>query len=266
MRAKGAGEAGGSPLRQPAPAFDVIIPARNEATSVGEVVRAALATPGVGRVVVVDDGSLDGTAAAAAAAGATVVGAGGAATPSGDKGRALDRGVAASSAEVLVFFDADILGAQPLHFQALAAPVLSGRAVLSCGIVHYGFLRNPWFLRLPPITGLRALPRWVFEAIAPEKRRGFRIEIMVNEVVARARRPSAIRVLHGLRHRSKIAKSGWCAGSRAHLAMTAELLGCLRTVPLWTYGAYLRHLSVLPPAGPEAPGALPLVEPGHPAS
>jgi hypothetical protein len=28
--------------------------------------------------------------------------------------------------------------------------------------------------------------------------------------------------------------------------MTLELLGCLRDVPLWTYGAYLRHLQVLP--------------------
>jgi hypothetical protein len=32
--------------------------------------------------------------------------------------------------------------------------------------------------------------------------------------------------------------------------MTAELLGCLRTVPLWTYGAYLSQLTVLPPEGP----------------
>jgi hypothetical protein len=27
----------------------------------------------------------------------------------------------------------------------------------------------------------------------------------------------------------------------------AALAGCLRTVPLWTYGAYLRHSTVLPP-------------------
>ncbi len=239
------------------PAFDVVIPARNEETTVGDVVRAALAARGVGRVVVVDDGSTDGTAATALAAGARVVSTG--AGP-GDKGRALAAGVAATSdtsdtsatpSDVLVFFDADISGALPLHFETLAGPVLAGSAVLSCGIVDYGF-KNPLFLRLPPITGLRALRREVFTAVPEELRNGFRIEIMINEVVARRRLPSAIRVLAGLAHRSKIKKVGWRRGLPAHLAMTGELLGCLRTVPLWTYGAYLSHLTVLPPVDPAA--------------
>src|SRR5262249_50921378 len=200
---------------------------------------------GVGRVVVVDDGSTDGTAAAASATGASVV----SARPGGDKGRAPALGVAATTAPVLVFFDADIQGTLPSHFEILAAPILAGDCALSCGIVDYGW-KTPLFLRLPPITGLRALPRAVFAAIPEARRNGFRIEIMINEVVARRRRPAAIRVLRGLVHRSKIEKVGWRRGLPSYLAMTGELLGCLRTVPLWTYGAYLSRLTVLPPAGP----------------
>ena len=230
------------------PLFDVVVPARNEESTVGDVVRAALGSRGVGRVVVVDDGSSDRTAAVARSAGASVV-QGGAA----DKGLALDAGVRETTAPVLVFFDADILGALPSHFEALAEPILSGGSWLSLGLLDYGPLRNPLYLRLPPITGLRALRREVFEAIAPERRNGFRIEIMINEVVARRRLPSAIRVLHGLRHRTKVDKTGWRAAFPSYLAMTGELLGCLRTVPLWTYGAYLRHLSVLPPVASSAP-------------
>lgn len=231
------------------PLFDVVIPARNEETTVGEVVRAALATPGVGQVVVVDDGSTDGTSAVARAAGAAVVSTGSA---GGSKARALSRGfeaTAATTAEVLVFFDSDILNASPAHFAALAAPVVSGEVWLSCGIVPYGRLRDPLFLRLPPITGLRALRREVFAAVPDEKRNGFQIEIMINEVVARRGLPCSIRVLSGLRHRSKLAKVGWRRGLPAHLAMTRELLACLRIVPLWTYGAYLRSLRVLPSSG-----------------
>ena len=138
---------------------------------------------------------------------------------------------------------------------ALAAPVLAGESVLSCGIVDYGPLRNPFFLRLPPITGLRALRREVFAAIPEERRNGFQIEIMINEVVARGRLPSTIRVLSGLAHRSKIDKLGWREGLPAHLAMTRELLTCLTFVPLWTYGAYLRRLRVLRPSHPPPPGA-----------
>jgi glycosyltransferase involved in cell wall biosynthesis len=227
------------------PAYDVVIPARNEESTVGGVVRAARGARGVGRVVVVDDGSTDRTAAAARAAGATVV----SALSTGDKGRALALGVEATSEDVVVFFDADILGTLPLHFETLAGPILAGGCVLSCGIVDYGW-KSPFFLRLPPITGLRAVKREVFAAIPPENRNGFRIEIMINEVVARGGLPSAIRVLTGLAHRSKIDKVGWRRGLPSHLAMTAELLGCLKTVPLWTYGAYLSHLTVLPPADP----------------
>ncbi len=249
------------------PTFDVVIPARNEVTTVAEVVQAARATPGVGQVVVVDDGSSDGTAAAAAAAGAIVVSTGSA---GGSKARALSRGfeaTAATPADVLVFFDSDILKVTPSHFTALVAPVLSGEAWLSCGIVPYGRLRDPLFLRLPPITGLRALRREVFAGVPEERRNGFQIEIMINEVIARRGLPSSIRVLSGLRHRSKLEKVGWRRGLPAHLAMTRELLACLRIVPLWTYGAYLRNLRVLPPSGESlaSAGADPGVALIHPA-
>jgi glycosyltransferase involved in cell wall biosynthesis len=232
--------------------FDVVIPARNEEATVAGVVRAALAAPGAGRVVVVDDGSGDGTAAAAAGAGAVVVSTGSA---RGSKARALSLGVAATAADVLVFFDSDILNVEPSHFTALASPVLAGDVWLSCGIVPYGRLRDPFFLRLPPITGLRALRREVFTSVPEEKRNGFQIEIMINEVIARRGLPSSIRVLSGLRHRSKLEKVGWRRGLPAHLAMTRELLACLRIVPLWTYREYLKNLSVLPPAGDGLPPA-----------
>ena len=51
----------------------VVIPARNESDRIGATVRAAARIPGVDVIVVVDDGSVDGTGAAAAAAGAVVV-------------------------------------------------------------------------------------------------------------------------------------------------------------------------------------------------
>ena len=245
--------------------FDVVIPARNEEGTVGDVARAAGAARGVGRVLVVDDGSTDGTAAAARAAGAEVVAARPAGAPGGDKALALAAGVRASAAPVLVFFDADILRPCPGHFEALAAPVLSGEVALSCGLLDYGPLRTRFYLHLPPITGLRALRREIFEGVPEARRRGFRIEILVNEVAVRRGEPTAIRVLHGLGHRSKLQKLGWRRGLPAHLRMSAELLGCLRTVPLWTYLHYLRRLRILPPVLEARTGADAGVAP-HPVS
>ena len=50
----------------------VVIPARNESDRIAATVRAAAGLPGVDIVIVVDDGSADGTAAAAQDAGASV--------------------------------------------------------------------------------------------------------------------------------------------------------------------------------------------------
>lgn len=216
--------------------FDVIIPARDEAPTVGAVVEAARAARGAGNVIVVDDHSTDDTAAVARRMGARVI-------PSrgrGSKALALATGAAASASDVLVFFDADILGAAPRHFELLAAPLADGYA-MSLGLVDYG-LRSALYMRLPPITGLRAVRRHVFEAVTDHD--GFQIEIRINEVVARAGMRTAIRTFRGLRHRSKVEKLGLVRGLRAHAAMSLELLQCLSFVPLWTYGSYLRNLTV----------------------
>lgn len=222
--------------------FDVIIPARNEASTIAAVIRAARSARGVNRVIVVDDHSTDGTPAIARDAGAEVIVSAG----RGDKAKALATGVEESREDVLVFFDSDILDARPEHFEQLAAPIFGGYA-LSCGIVDYGRLRNRVFLRLPPITGLRAMRREIFASIPEEKRRGFQIEIMINEVIARNGLPAAIQVLPGAGHRSKRAKEGFVRGTISHVRMTAELLHCFTFVPLWTYRAYLRNLTILQP-------------------
>ncbi len=228
--------------------FDVVIAARDEASTVAAVVRAARAARGVGRVVVADDGSVDTTAQEARAAGAQVVAVRRAGEP-GHKGQALAAGVAATTAPCLVFFDADLHGVEPEHFEALIEPIDAGSADLSCGVLSYGPLRDPIFLRLPPITGLRALRRELFDRVVVEGRRGFQIEILINEAAVRGGFPTAIRVLRGLDHPSKIAKVGWRRGLPATLAMWRDLCGCFRFVPLWTYAAYLRRLTIFPPAG-----------------
>ncbi|HEX8251750.1 MAG TPA: glycosyltransferase [Thermoanaerobaculia bacterium] len=220
-------------------AYDVIIPARNEALTIAAVVAAARSSR-AGRVLVIDDHSTDGTAAIAAAAGAEVVTSRG----KGSKALALATGVAHTTSDVLVFFDADISGVTPQHFDRLAAPVLERGFAMSCGMLDYGW-RSRLYLRLPPITGLRAVRRDVFNGIPESKLNGFQIEIMINEVVARGSMPSAITVLRGTAHRTKLAKLGLVRGMRAHLSMTAELLHCLTFVPLWTYRSYLSNLTIL---------------------
>ena len=223
--------------------IDVVIPARNEATTVAGVVAAALGCRYARQVVVVDDGSTDGTGDVALAAGAKVVrrDAGG----SGSKAHAMEMGVATSDADAILFCDADCLGLTAAHLDDVCRPVVEGRAAMSVGWFDYG-VWNPLVTRLPPTSGERVVPRWVWDSVGPEKRKGYSIEIMINEVIAEGRLPTSVRIMGGVTHRTKRHKLGLARGYRETWRMFWHLVGLpVRGVVRWrTYWFYLRGLTV----------------------
>ncbi len=104
----------------PDPAVTAVIPARNEAETIAVVVRECLHY--AGRVLVVEGGSSDETAARAAAAGAQVVH-----DPGLGKGAALRLAVSHIQTPICVFVDAD--GSHdPIDIPLLIEPIKAGRA------------------------------------------------------------------------------------------------------------------------------------------
>jgi len=112
----------------PSPEVAVIIPALNEAESVGRVV-AAVPRQRPTVIIVADNGSSDGTADAARAAGATVVH-----ERERGYGAACLKGMAAlpDSVKVVAFLDAD-LSDDPASLPALIEPILAGEQDLVIG-------------------------------------------------------------------------------------------------------------------------------------
>ncbi len=83
--------------------FTVIVPALNEAPTIGNVVHFCLQQPQVNEVIVVDDNSEDDTAVLAAAAGAVVI-----QSAARGKGISMKEGLVAAKNEYIIFLDGDI--------------------------------------------------------------------------------------------------------------------------------------------------------------
>ncbi|MEM8792867.1 MAG: glycosyltransferase family 2 protein [Pseudomonadota bacterium] len=103
-----------------------ITPARDEADAIARVVAAV--PEFVDRIIVVDNGSRDGTARLAEEAGAVVV-----TEPVAGYGRACLAGIAAAGdADILVFLDGD-LADDPARIRELIAPILAGETDMVIG-------------------------------------------------------------------------------------------------------------------------------------
>ncbi len=101
----------------------VVIPALNEAKRIASVVAFALADPATAEVLVIDDSSIDDTAALARAAGARVI----TSTMLG-KGASMHDGAMQAQKELLVYLDGDLAGLRPGIISDLARPLLADEA------------------------------------------------------------------------------------------------------------------------------------------
>ena len=190
---------------RPAGEIAVVIPAKDEADRIRDTVTAACGLPGAGLVLVVDDGSRDGTFRAAELAGATVMrhartrGKAAAMETGAETIRLLDQREHRASPRHLLFLDAD-LGTSAAFAGPLTEPVTGGRADMTIaafsstvklgghglvvGLSAAGIRRAIGWAPAQPLNGQRCLTRAAFEAARPLAA-GFGVETALTIDLAR---------------------------------------------------------------------------------
>jgi Glycosyl transferase family 2 len=249
----------------------VVIPAKNEAALIGSTVRAARGLPGADVVVVVDDGSADGTAGRAREAGAVVVrhprnrGKAAAMETGAEAVRLLESrepGQADAAPRHLLFLDAD-LGATAAEAGPLAGPVRDGTADMTIavfsdrvrrggfGIVTAasgaGIARAVGWRPAQPLNGQRCLTRAAFEAALPLAA-GWGAETgMTIDLVRRGLRIAEVEV--PLAHRAT--GNDW----RSQLHRASQLAGVALALAAREPATWRARRARRGPAAPPGPGA-----------
>ncbi len=197
-----------------------VIPAHNEAPRIGAVLDAALTNPLIDEVIVVDDGSTDGTDRVAQRPGVRLLHM----AQNGGKTRALAAGIALAQGEYLLFLDADLVGLGSDDLTRLILPVLGGRAATSISLRRNAPFLWRW-IGLDYISGERVLPRAMLEGHADALSRlpRFGVEVYLNSLWIATRQPVAVVRWDGVESPSKAAKRGFIAGLRADAAMLGDI-------------------------------------------
>ncbi|MCC7289578.1 glycosyltransferase family 2 protein [bacterium] len=157
----------------------VIIPARNEAGRVGEVVRAAKAAQSPSAVWVVDNASADSTAEEALQAGAQVM-----YCPTVGKGNAVAYAMEqlVEADDVVVLLDGDLLGLTAEHIDALIAPITSGDYVQACAVLANGLFHRMLWRWHVGLTGTRAFRAGLLWEVCPIDYMGWSLEAALNSI------------------------------------------------------------------------------------
>lgn len=198
-----------------------IVAAFNEAARIGRVLDVLTSYAGFAEVVVVDDGSSDGTAAIASAFPVTVL----RVEPNQGKGHAMDVGVAHASTDLIFFADADIVGLTHDMISETISPVADG----TCEMFILMRNRKIYLLHrimafVPLLGGERALTKHLWDMLPTRYKDRFRIEAGLNFYAIHHGSGLKYRVFKGISQTVKESKFGLWEGMRRRISMFWEVL------------------------------------------
>ena len=204
----------------------VIIPAYNESQRILGVLKALKQVAEVKEIIIVDDGSVDDTAAVIEAF-----------MPQDrrikllrqpmnqGKGAAIFTAWATVATEYVVMLDGDLIGLHPEHIHALCEPVLSGSCDMTLGVFKGGDWKTDFSHWVTPwLSGQRCLRRDMLQSVSFQAAAGYGLETALT-VAARQQGWKVKQVpLVGMSHPISEVHRGGLKGVFHRLKMYAQIV------------------------------------------
>ncbi|HHE51639.1 MAG TPA: glycosyltransferase family 2 protein [Candidatus Acetothermia bacterium] len=199
-----------------------IVPAYNEASRIGAVLKPLVSSSSVDEVIVVDDGSDDGTAEVAQDFPVQVV----TLAENCGKAKALDEGVVRARNDVLLFLDADLVGLTEEHVDKFVHAYEESGVDMAVGVFANGRKNTDFAQKFNPYaSGQRMLTKKLWErAKANVHEMNYGIEFALSKLAVKEGWSKEKVKLEGVTHVLKEEKRGFSNGMRERLKMYGDMI------------------------------------------
>jgi glycosyltransferase involved in cell wall biosynthesis len=202
--------------------ISVVVPAYNEACRIGAVLRSLVNCPSVDEILVIDDGSTDGTADVARTFNVQVI----SLPENRGKAAALDEGVRRAKNRDLLFLDADLVGLTTAHVERLIRAYSNEEINMVVGIFKNGRMNTDIAQKINPFaSGQRILSKELWERAKENvDKMDYGIEIALSKLAAKEGWRTEKVTLDGVTHILKEEKRGFVKGMQERLKMYGDML------------------------------------------